>query len=96
MVFTSVKTGVETRLPLRLLFQGKALLLLNKYRKDLEFFFRLKKNSLVNKELIRIGKLGTNHPTFFFPFCQTHQCEPVDLPRSPDNNSTETFRPSKH
>lgn len=38
LVFTSVKTGVETRLPLRLLFQGKALLLLNKYRKNLDFF----------------------------------------------------------
>lgn len=66
LVFTSVKTGVETRLPLRLLFQGKALLLLNKYRKNLDFFFRLKKNSLVNKELIRIGKLGqiTQHFSF--------------------------------
>lgn len=66
LVFTSVKTGVETRLPLRLLFQGKALLLLNKYRKNLDFFFRLKNNSLVNKELIRIGKLAqiTQHFSF--------------------------------
>lgn len=66
LIFTSVKTGVETRLPLRLLFQGKAVLLLNKYKKDLNSFFKLKNNSLINKELIRIGKLARMEKHFSF------------------------------
>lgn len=66
LIFTSVKTGVETRLPLRLLFQGKAVLLLNKYKKDLNSFFKIKNNSLINKELIRIGKLARMEKHFSF------------------------------
>lgn len=51
LVYRSVKTRVEVRLPLYLLFGGKALQILGKYRNGLESFFRLKNNSNVNKEL---------------------------------------------
>ena len=55
LVFTTIKTGAEVRLPLTLLFEGKAWKLLRKHQKHLEEFFCIKANSTVNKELIRIG-----------------------------------------
>lgn len=51
LVYRTVKTGVEVRLPLYLLFNGKALHILGKYKDALNDFFRLKNNSNVNKEL---------------------------------------------
>lgn len=51
LVYRAVKTGVEVRLPLYLLFNGKALHILGKYKDALNDFFRLKNNSNVNKEL---------------------------------------------
>ena len=51
LVYRAVKTGVEVRLPLYLLFNGKALHILGKYKDMLNAFFRLKNNSNVNKEL---------------------------------------------
>lgn len=57
LIYKSVKTGTEVRLPLYLLFEGKGIKILNKYRKNLSSFFRLRDNSNVNKELLIISKL---------------------------------------
>ncbi len=56
LIYRAVKTGVEVHLPLNFLFEGKAIGILNEYRKDLESFFHLKNNSNVNKELKRIAQ----------------------------------------
>ena len=57
LIYKSVKTGTEVRLPLYLLFAGKGIVILNKYRNNLEDFFRLRDNSNINKDLIIIAKL---------------------------------------
>lgn len=51
LMYTSVKTNIEVRLPLYLLFSGKALHILQKYSNDLTGFFSLGDNSNVNKAL---------------------------------------------
>lgn len=66
IVFRSVKTDVEVKLPLNLLFEGKPLILLKKHMRHLKKFFTLKSNSAVNKELIRIGKLAKIEKHFSF------------------------------
>lgn len=66
LVFESVKTGTEVKLPLNLLFEGKALTLLQKYQGKWGTFFSIKNNSSVNKELIRIGKLARISKHFSF------------------------------
>lgn len=66
LVFDSVKTGTEIKLPLSLLFEGKALALLHKYHGKWSSFFAIKNNSSVNKELIRIGKLANINKHFSF------------------------------
>lgn len=38
LIYKSVKTGTEVRLPLYLLFAGKGIVILNKYRNNLEDF----------------------------------------------------------
>ena len=58
LIYQSVKTGVEIRLPLYLLFKGKAVDMLKEYRKSLSSFFSLKDNSNVNKELRTIARLA--------------------------------------
>lgn len=58
LIYKSVKTGIEVRLPLYLLFEGKGLNILNKYQKNLPVFFNLRDNSNVNKELSLIAKLA--------------------------------------
>lgn len=58
LLYTSVKTGTEVRLPLYLLFEGKGVALLKKYQNDLPSFFHLKDNSNVNKTLIVISRLA--------------------------------------
>lgn len=58
LVYKSVKTGTEVRLPLYLLFSGKGIAILNKYRDNLEDFFHLRDNSNVNKDLIIITRLA--------------------------------------
>lgn len=65
LLFKSQKTGVESQLPLDLLFQGKAVRILEKYE-DKNSFFRLKPNPDVNKDLIRIGKLAQIEKHFSF------------------------------
>lgn len=58
LIYKSVKTGTEVRLPLYLLFSGKGIAILNKYRDNLEDFFHLIDNSNVNKDLIIITRLA--------------------------------------
>lgn len=58
LIYKSVKTGTEVRLPLYLLFSGKGIAILNKYRDNLEDFFHLRDNSNVNKDLIIIIRLA--------------------------------------
>lgn len=58
LIYKSVKTGTEVRLPLYLLFSGKGIAILNKYRDNLEVFFHLRDNSNVNKDLIIITRLA--------------------------------------
>lgn len=66
IVFTTKKTGTEVKLPLDLLFDGKAWEMLRKHKRHLERFFKLKPNSTVNKELMRIGKLAGINKHFSF------------------------------
>lgn len=58
LIYKSVKTGTEVRLPLYLLFEGKGIEILNQYKKNLSGFFKLRDNSNVNKELLIIAKLA--------------------------------------
>lgn len=58
LIYRSVKTGTEVRLPLYLLFGGKAVGILDKYQADLKGFFCLKDNSNINKQLIVIARLA--------------------------------------
>jgi site-specific recombinase XerD len=58
LIYKSIKTKIEVRLPLYLLFDGKALGILRRYEKRLASFFQIRDNSNVNKELIRITQLA--------------------------------------
>ena len=58
LIYKSVKTNTEVRLPLYLLFEGKGLMILGKYQSNLQEFFQLRDNSNVNKELIIIARLA--------------------------------------
>lgn len=58
LIYKSIKTGTEVRLPLYLLFNGKRIQILNKYQANLQDFFHLRDNSNVNKELIIITRLA--------------------------------------
>ena len=58
LIYKSVKTGIEVRLPLYLLFEGKGIHILQRYKDDLNRFFKLKDNSNINKELSILGKLA--------------------------------------
>lgn len=51
IIYKSVKTGMKVRLPLYLLFEGKGIQILQRYKDDLNSFFKLKDNSNINKEL---------------------------------------------
>lgn len=66
LVFHSVKTGYEVKLPLSLLFEGKAWSMLQKYNNRLEQFFQAGTNSCLNKRLIRIGKMAGIDKHFSF------------------------------
>lgn len=66
LMFKTVKTNTEISIPLYLLFQGKALLLLQEYKHDLNHFFRLKSNSSVNKDLKKIGMMAKINKHFSF------------------------------
>lgn len=58
LIYKSVKTCIEVRLPLYLLFEGKGIRILNKYRDNLAGFFQIRDNSNVNKELLTISRLA--------------------------------------
>ena len=66
IIIKTIKTGEEVKLPLHLLFEGKAWKLLKKYKNHLNSFFAIKQNSTVNKELTRIGKLANIKKHFSF------------------------------
>ena len=62
LYFKSIKTGVELRLPLHLLFDGKALAVLDRYP-DIGSFAALPCNSEVNRHLRKLAtlaKIGKN------------------------------------
>lgn len=56
LIFSSVKTDTEVKLPLFLLFDGKSIPLLKKYTNHDNCFFPLPDNSNVNKQLKKICK----------------------------------------
>lgn len=58
LIYKSVKTNVEARLPLDLLFNGKAVAILNKHQTDAESFFKLKDNSNLNKDLQMLAQMA--------------------------------------
>lgn len=58
LIYKSVKTNIEVRLPLYLLFEGKGLQVLEYYKNKLNDFFKLKNNSNINKELNILSKLA--------------------------------------
>ena len=64
--FHSVKTGVKVKLPLYLLFEGKAWRLLEKYRGKWASFFELKSNACVNHDLKLVGRLAGIGKRFSF------------------------------
>lgn len=66
LVFNTIKTGTEVKLPLTFLFDGKAYKLLSKYKGHLSDFFSIKPNSTINKELIRIRKIAKLEKHFSF------------------------------
>ena len=51
IIYKSVKTGMVVSLPLYLFFEGKGIQILQRYKDDLNSFFKLKDNSNINKEL---------------------------------------------
>lgn len=66
MVFHSIKTGVEVRLPVLLLFKGKAWQILKRYRDGWDGFFCLKSNTCVNHDLQTLGSLAGIEKHFTF------------------------------
>lgn len=66
LIFRTIKTDAEIKLPLHLLFDGKGWNILKQYKKDLESFFRLRANSTINKELMRIAQIAGVNKHFSF------------------------------
>ncbi len=66
LTYKTIKTGTEVRLPLNLLFNGRAISILNRHRNDLNSFFNLKNNSNLNKELRLIARLAGLSKPFSF------------------------------
>ena len=66
LTYKTVKTGTEVRLPLNLLFNGKAIGILQRHRNDLNNFFNLKNNSNLNKKLRLIARLAGLSKPFSF------------------------------
>lgn len=64
--FKSVKTGVRTRIPINLLFDGKALSILDTYAAHPDEFFRLPPNSSVDHILERIAHKAGLHKHISF------------------------------
>lgn len=66
LVFRTQKTDTEVKLPIALLFEGKAWKMIKKYHNRLSSFFSVESNSTLNKRLIRIGKLAGVDKHFSF------------------------------
>ena len=66
LIYRSVKTQTEVRLPLFVLFGGKGLAILERYADCLNDFFHLKDNSNVNKQLRLLGRMAGLNKTFSF------------------------------
>lgn len=66
IVFQSLKTGVEVRLPVLLLFEGKAWKILSEYHDKWDGFFCLKSNTSVNHDLLVIRVLAGIEKHFTF------------------------------
>jgi site-specific recombinase XerD len=62
----SQKTGASISLPIDLLFDGKALALLNRYSNDVDAFFHLPANSTVDKRLQSIAQHAGIRKRFSF------------------------------
>lgn len=60
------KTGSSIRLPIDILFEGKALRLLDKYADSIESFFQLPSNSTVDKQLLVIAQYAGLRKHFSF------------------------------
>ena len=58
IIFKTIKTNTEVKLPVSLLFEGKAWKMLKKYKGHLDKFFAFKPNYTANKELARIEKIA--------------------------------------
>lgn len=58
LIYRSVKTKTEVRLPLYLLFEGKGIEILKRYEKRIPVLFNIRNNSNVNKELLQLSKLA--------------------------------------
>lgn len=60
LIYSSVKTDVNVRLPLSLLFEGKAIDIYNRYKSNIQTLFNvpISSNSNVNKQLKRICLLA--------------------------------------
>lgn len=69
--FKSIKTGVEIRLPLHLLFDGKALAILDRY--DISDFANLGSNSETNKALVELAVLARIRKHFTYHTAR-HTC----------------------
>lgn len=72
LIFKTVKTDTKVSIPLYLLFQGKALRLLQEYHQNLSDFFHIKSNSSVNKDLKKIGVLAKIEKHFSFHTAKHH------------------------
>lgn len=66
LVYKSQKTGTEVRLPLNLLFEGKALALLDKYSPTPAELFKIPDNSNTNKLLSRLAAMAGLTKTISF------------------------------
>lgn len=58
LIYKSVKTEVEAKLPLYLLFNGSAMSILERYKYNIDTFFRIRSNSSIDKDLIKIKNLA--------------------------------------
>lgn len=64
--FECHKTGAQVRLPVDMLFGGKALRLLDRYADNLSALFHLPNNSVVDKQLLTIARLAGVRKHFSF------------------------------
>ena len=73
------KQALRYAFQLYLLFEGKGIHILHRYKNDLNSFFKLKDNSNLNKELNVLAKLAGNQQTHFFPHSPPHECYLINI-----------------